>query len=69
MNLLLKRRYTVQDNPANGALFLQALCTYFHNEDVPIAAFRPITNDTFFDSFFYLSVSSKHSLCVAATNL
>ncbi|KAL7951980.1 inosine-uridine preferring nucleoside hydrolase domain-containing protein [Trichoderma barbatum] len=36
-----------------GALGASALCTYFGN-DVPIAAFRPITNDTFFDSFFYL---------------
>ncbi|KAL7907278.1 inosine-uridine preferring nucleoside hydrolase domain-containing protein [Trichoderma velutinum] len=36
-----------------GALAASSLCTYFGN-DVPIAAFRPITNDTFFDSYFYL---------------
>ncbi|KAL7928360.1 inosine-uridine preferring nucleoside hydrolase domain-containing protein [Trichoderma chlorosporum] len=36
-----------------GALAASALCTYFGN-DIPIAAFRPITNDTFFDSYFYL---------------
>ncbi|KAL6890395.1 inosine-uridine preferring nucleoside hydrolase domain-containing protein [Trichoderma evansii] len=37
-----------------GALGASALCTYFNNEDIPIAAFRPLTNDTFFDSYFYL---------------
>lgn len=36
-------------------LCLQSLSTYFGN-DVPIAAFRPITNDTFFDGYFYLLV-------------
>ncbi|KAL6696855.1 inosine-uridine preferring nucleoside hydrolase domain-containing protein [Trichoderma pleuroticola] len=36
-----------------GPLAASSLSTYFGN-NVPIAAFRPITNDTFFDSFFYL---------------
>ncbi|KAL6874809.1 Inosine/uridine-preferring nucleoside hydrolase domain-containing protein [Trichoderma novae-zelandiae] len=36
-----------------GSLAASALCTYYGN-DVPTAAFRPITNDTFFDSFYYL---------------
>ncbi|PKK46909.1 hypothetical protein CI102_9727 [Trichoderma harzianum] len=36
-----------------GPLAASSLSTYFGN-DVPIAAFRPITNDTFFDSYYYL---------------
>ncbi|EGR47486.1 uncharacterized protein TRIREDRAFT_64274 [Trichoderma reesei QM6a] len=47
-------RGIVLNTPSHyGALAASALCTYYGN-DVPIAAFRPITNDTFFDSFFYL---------------
>ncbi|PTB68382.1 nucleoside hydrolase [Trichoderma citrinoviride] len=44
----------VLNTPSNyGPLAASAVCTYYGN-DVPIAAFRPITNDTFFDSFDYL---------------
>ncbi|KAH0494798.1 hypothetical protein TgHK011_008387 [Trichoderma gracile] len=47
-------RGIVLNTPSHyGALAASALCTYYGN-DVPIAAFRPITNDTFFDSFYYL---------------
>ncbi|KAL7920776.1 Inosine/uridine-preferring nucleoside hydrolase domain-containing protein [Trichoderma austrokoningii] len=37
-----------------GALGVSSLCTYFNNEDIPIAAFRPLTNDAFFDKDNYL---------------
>ncbi|KAL7817969.1 inosine-uridine preferring nucleoside hydrolase domain-containing protein [Trichoderma aethiopicum] len=47
-------RGIVLNTPSHyGALAASALCTYYGN-DVPIAAFRPINNDTFFDSFYYL---------------
>ncbi|KAK1248843.1 hypothetical protein MKX08_007063 [Trichoderma sp. CBMAI-0020] len=48
-------RGVVINSPSHyGALGASALCTYFNNEDIPIAAFRPLTNDTFFDSYYYL---------------
>ncbi|PTB73660.1 nucleoside hydrolase [Trichoderma longibrachiatum ATCC 18648] len=47
-------RGIVLNTPSHyGALAASALCTYYGN-DVPIAAFRLINNDTFFDSFYYL---------------
>ncbi|KAI1465458.1 nucleoside hydrolase [Daldinia caldariorum] len=33
-----------------GALAASAINTYFGNGDIPVAALRPLTNDTFFDS-------------------
>ncbi|KAJ6157742.1 hypothetical protein N7470_005334 [Penicillium chermesinum] len=37
-----------------GALAASALTTYFGNGDVPIAALRPLTNETYFDDYEFL---------------
>ena len=39
---------------------VEALCNYFDNGDVPIAAIRPITNETFFDNWTYTSDCTHH---------
>ncbi|KAI0895818.1 nucleoside hydrolase [Annulohypoxylon nitens] len=36
-----------------GALTVSALNTYFGNGDIPIAAMRPLTNESFFDTYSY----------------
>ncbi|EMC97468.1 hypothetical protein BAUCODRAFT_40059, partial [Baudoinia panamericana UAMH 10762] len=36
-----------------GALAVSAINTYFGNSDVPVAAIRPLTEDTFFDRMTY----------------
>ena len=35
---------------------MQALCNYYGNGDVLVAAIRPLTNETFFDAFGYTCV-------------
>ncbi|EXJ91467.1 hypothetical protein A1O3_00015 [Capronia epimyces CBS 606.96] len=37
-----------------GAPAASAICSYFGNGDVPVAAIRPLTNETFFDDWDYV---------------
>ncbi|KAJ5973691.1 hypothetical protein N7481_010901 [Penicillium waksmanii] len=41
--------------------FIKSICTYFGNSEIPIAALRPLTNETFFDDdeFLHSEYASK----------
>ena len=45
--------YVISLNKTNRLTLIKALCNYFNNGDVPIAAIRPVTNQTFFDDYEY----------------
>jgi hypothetical protein len=44
----------VNTNSKYGALAASVINTYYGNGDVPIAALRPLTNESFFDSWAHL---------------
>ncbi|KAI1804698.1 nucleoside hydrolase [Daldinia bambusicola] len=44
------RGVAVNTRPRYGALAVSAINTYFGNGDIPVAALRPLTDETFFDS-------------------
>ena len=44
--------YSVQETKT----IIKAVCSYFGNGNVPVAAIRPLTNETFFDDWGYVYV-------------
>ncbi|KAJ5619712.1 hypothetical protein N7510_003696 [Penicillium lagena] len=48
------RGIAINTHSKYGALAANALCTYFGNGDIPVAAIRPLTNETYFDNASFL---------------
>ncbi|KAI1106225.1 nucleoside hydrolase [Jackrogersella minutella] len=49
------RGIAINTHSQYGALATSAINTYFGNGDIPIAAIHPLTNESFFDSTYFLS--------------
>ncbi|KAI0384179.1 nucleoside hydrolase [Hypomontagnella monticulosa] len=49
------RGVAINTHSKYGALAVSVVNTYFGNGDIPIAAIRPLTNETFFDNWGFIS--------------
>jgi hypothetical protein len=48
------RGVVVNERSKYGALAANTVNTHFSNGDVPIGMIRPLSNDTYFDDYYYL---------------